>query len=394
MMKRLTTASCILSLVLTGCANLGTVSRTTRLPGQNLGTGKAIHLDAEQRLVFVNDLGRVCAEPSPDALTAFAAALGGGVSIPSQGAGSVSGAITEAAGSIGLRTQSISLLRDALYRVCEAYYNGQVSRPQVMLLLSRSQDLTAAIVAIEQLTGAVVANQVGLGGNSGANASATLLANKKLVEVLREQKLANENDLKDSEKKLTDMTAARDTTKSDIKGLEAQKKSNPPPDAATIQLIDRQLGEKQAALQLQESELAKQEALVNTKKENLKTTDGTLRSAETSLDSAIAATTASAAGNTSFSSASTAVRLNDASTGKIADAVRGIIDRVFEKKYIVETCVALLTNPPEEKAELTASQKTSLSSSYNKLADACVGILRDVALKPDSCNEDPCRKPN
>jgi len=76
----------------------------------------------------------VCTEPSPDALSAFASAIGAGASVPTQGAASASGALHEAAASIGLRTQSITLMRDSLYRLCEAYYNGQLSKAQVMLL--------------------------------------------------------------------------------------------------------------------------------------------------------------------------------------------------------------------------------------------------------------------
>jgi len=89
-------------LTLSACANLNSIARRTRLPpsGPYNGTGRAIHLDVKQRLVVANQDGHVCAEPSPDALSAYAAALSAGVSVPSQGAGSAAGAQQETAASI------------------------------------------------------------------------------------------------------------------------------------------------------------------------------------------------------------------------------------------------------------------------------------------------------
>lgn len=58
-------------------------------------------------------------------------------------------------------------MRDALNRMCEAYGNGAIGEAQVVTLLNRSQDLTAVIFAVEQLTGAVTANQFAVTGSSG-----------------------------------------------------------------------------------------------------------------------------------------------------------------------------------------------------------------------------------
>ena len=147
-------------LVAVGCANLNTVARTTALP-VNDQAGVAIHLDAQQRVVM-HHADKYCAEPSPDGLQAYTAALGLSGFRPSQtqhDPAVESGQRTSAA-NIGLRTQSITLMRDALYRLCEAYHNGAVNETTLAMLLKRSLDQTAAILAIEQLTGAVVANQL------------------------------------------------------------------------------------------------------------------------------------------------------------------------------------------------------------------------------------------
>ena len=161
---------CGLAIALAGCANMNTVERRTELPRN----GKAIHLDAPQRIAVVNDKGWVCAEPSPDALQAYASSLGLGVASPSKDSVSIAQALSASAGSIGLRTQSITLMRDALYRICELYYNGGIDKNAALQLIERSQDLTLGILAIEQLTGAIVAHQVNLNTNSTAAAAASI----------------------------------------------------------------------------------------------------------------------------------------------------------------------------------------------------------------------------
>ena len=113
----------LLSVFLQGCANLGTVDRITTLPSNKDKDkdGVAIHLDAKQRLVISKAFGIVCAEPSPDALSAFAASFGASSASPGTDAVSLAAAFQSTTASIGLRTQSITLMRDALYRICEAY---------------------------------------------------------------------------------------------------------------------------------------------------------------------------------------------------------------------------------------------------------------------------------
>jgi hypothetical protein len=120
-------------------------------------------LDAEQWAVLNQDgdNGRViCTMPSPDALAAAAAS--GGISVDNgQGvSGGAVAALGESAASIGLRTQSIQLLRDAMFRMCEAHANGAIDDFELGIMMRRFQSSMVAILAIEQLTGAVVAPPV------------------------------------------------------------------------------------------------------------------------------------------------------------------------------------------------------------------------------------------
>ncbi|MDE0389753.1 MAG: hypothetical protein OXI75_13725 [Rhodospirillales bacterium] len=158
-MNKICLVALLLLLSLQGCANINTVDRTTPLPYDKDKHGIAIHLDAKQRLVLAKPFGTVCAEPSPDALSTFVASLSGRAESQGDITASLATAISSTAVGYGLRTQSVTLMRDALYRICEAYYGKALTGPAVMTLLAQSQNLTAAILAIEQLTGPVIANQ-------------------------------------------------------------------------------------------------------------------------------------------------------------------------------------------------------------------------------------------
>ena len=143
-MRNITTWSLLTSVAvfLIGCANMQTISRTTKVPSDE---GIAIHLDAQQRVVLSD--GKVfCAEPSPDALSAYAASLVLGINEQ------MSATQNSSATDIGLRTQSITLMRDAFYRICEAYSNDQLEKWEVSARLRQGQHLTAVSLAIEQLT--------------------------------------------------------------------------------------------------------------------------------------------------------------------------------------------------------------------------------------------------
>jgi hypothetical protein len=141
-----------------GCTTVGNLTSIYRTP--DLDRGESLVLDAEQWAVLNRERydGRsICTMPSPDALAAAAAS---GSLSADNGAGVSGGgafALGESAASIGLRTQSIQLLRDAMFRMCEAHANGAVDDYEFGIMMRRFQGSMVAILAIEQLTGAVVA---------------------------------------------------------------------------------------------------------------------------------------------------------------------------------------------------------------------------------------------
>ena len=154
-----------LGFQLAGCANWSSVYRDFSVDD---GTGAMV--DIKQRAVIASThkvttkKGEeeittskviVCAEPSPDSLSAYAAELSAEASIPDKAALQLAGALQESASFVGLRTQSIQLLRDSMYRLCEGYMSGALDRAQYEILVRRYQKYMVALLGIEQLTGVV-----------------------------------------------------------------------------------------------------------------------------------------------------------------------------------------------------------------------------------------------
>lgn len=145
-------------LAVTACATPGPVFRTTAVP--NTST-RVITVDAKLRNVFMVPPGsdgawRVCAEASPDVFSALAAStsasLGAQQSQSSTEANArFAHAVAEAAGTVE-RTQTVNLLRESMYRTCERYLSGAISREAFVVQSGRDWRAMIAILAIEQLT--------------------------------------------------------------------------------------------------------------------------------------------------------------------------------------------------------------------------------------------------
>ena len=157
----------------------------------------SVSMDARQRTILSVERGTpaephriVCAEPSPDALATIAASggLSAGVSgipqLPGSAEVAASAARAEQAAMIGARNSTIQLLRDGLYRACEAYMNGALGdfgyglvlvnygRVMVSLLtadgLARPQLMSPVVIG--SVPGDVTTSAKGAGGASGEKA--------------------------------------------------------------------------------------------------------------------------------------------------------------------------------------------------------------------------------
>jgi len=167
------------SILLGGCANWNSIYRELDL-GSGDSSPRAVAIDAKQRAIIssprtsiegevTTKTNVVCPEASPDALSAttISAALSGTLdrpagTSPTDAQLKAAAAIAEGAASIGLRTQSIQLMRDGLVYNCLMFMNGAVTPNQAYRLQRRSQNFTLGLLAIEQLTGPVKAAQAAL----------------------------------------------------------------------------------------------------------------------------------------------------------------------------------------------------------------------------------------
>ena len=131
----------------------------------SIGSEQALLTDASYRAIIKfnrNDDYVICAEPSPDVAKALSEGFSVGLAGALQG---VEGATPEASASLGRsaaeslaqlgeRLATIQLLRDALFRACEAYANGALSETAYAILLSRYDDTMVTLLTSELAAGA------------------------------------------------------------------------------------------------------------------------------------------------------------------------------------------------------------------------------------------------
>jgi hypothetical protein len=148
----------------------------------NIAGVDTLSVDAKQRLVFVGqrsdpyDPARVtCTEPMPDALVARAAVFAASANITNPGGVAASGGLasgsSESAASIGFRNETVQMLRDGYFRLCEAYMNGALSKPQYEHMILNADTFMVVISALQTLGSNPVAPAVAINAGGGLTAS-------------------------------------------------------------------------------------------------------------------------------------------------------------------------------------------------------------------------------
>lgn len=212
----------IIVVVLSGCAYFASVHRKL-----DMKNGQGVLVDIKQRAILAStrleyDEKRVsgmhtvvCAEPSPDALSAYAADVAGQAGLAA--GNSFKGGLNTAENSafVGLRTQSIQLLRDQFFRACEAYLNKAASAGEYNFLIRRYQKQTAALLAIEQLTSTVSAPTAAVGAGTETRTS---LVKREYESNLKEKEAL--------EKSLGDKTLTEERKTATKAAIETLRKAN------------------------------------------------------------------------------------------------------------------------------------------------------------------------
>lgn len=347
----LSVAVSIAALVsLSACARLTHLTRSVDLP-KGAGDGKAVLIDAKQRAIVsahakaVSTTGatstettyfRLCAEPSPDALSALAASSGLSLSKSDTLGLANNFAVAEAAGSIGLRTQSIQLLRDAMYRVCEGYLSGALKGPDFITMMRRYQSSMVAVLAIEQLTGTVRAPTVVLTARGAAGDA------ERATDLTTRAELALQS-LRASEVSLAEKNSARDKVAAELERQKADAKALDDKKAAGATLtadetsrrakLEQDMKASSSALETAQKEAADALKIKNDREANHKNLDAARQAA---LAGGGSASTSGQIGNP-FAAEVSAEKI-----ASVATAVKEIVASTLELQFGPELCATVL----------------------------------------------------
>ncbi|MBB3120653.1 hypothetical protein [Pseudoduganella violacea] len=312
-------------------------------------------VDAKQRAVVTNiaydkdnkPLRRYCAEPSPDALSAFAAKAGLDVSVPTKGDIGYSQAFSEGAASIGLRTQSIQLLRDIMFTNCEAFINAGVTEFGLETLQRRFQSTMVAVLAIEQLTGAVKAPAVTISGQAGGTNADVLGDAIKLVEVASASLQAAQSS--------EDSAAAN--AKTAKQELEDFKKKNPADTSSDDYIAAKTKADKADAT------LKTAKELTQTRRTDL---------AEAKAVRAAAGTTGGSMSNAVFAVEPARAPVDAATAQHISQAVTKIVESTLELGFGREVCTTLFG---QMISQSVTERKKELLQNAEALRKSCLHFL-------------------
>lgn len=326
--------------VLPGCAYFTTYARTEDLRKHSLSIDVKQRIVLSQQRVQFDKLGNaskmtvVCAEPSPDALTVLG--VSGGLSFTDgtrDQVANASAALSESGAFVGLRTQSIQLLRDAMYRLCEGYASGAVNAIDFAAMQRRYQSTMMGLIAIEQLTRPVVAAQALLTSSTSAQAGASagdaaVDAAIGRLDAAVTKNLTAQAELDQVRTKSEVSRAAFDKANNDFKSASAAQ----PPDKDLLAKLDADRS------RLRDEDVQAQLALRD-KERIVRATEAAEKDAAQQVRAAQARVANAASGSGQLGETASAV---SESNRALAVAVRGIVGDINDS-YMKDTCLALLT---------------------------------------------------
>ena len=352
---RLTLAAAA-ALALPGCANLHTIDRVTDLPAN----GKAIHLDSPQRVMYVRSDGKSCAEPTPDALQSYISSFGGTINTGPESA-SASSVLNANAASVGLHSQSITLMRQHLFNICEFAQNQWLNDADVLLLTERSQDLTLGVLAIEQLTGAVVARPASLVGNTDTvelqkarlKASAAALTTQAKLDLATKREQAAQADFNAA---IQSMQAA---------GTATVKQANKQP----VMLKTAQEDTSSAA-----APAAGNEAQVNDASEALAQATADRAAVQEQLAEHLAQSDGGENSAATTGAPPQGSNINEGTVSHLAKASVDIVRMILEKGRLTDMCISIMTHPKKH---------DQAGQHYKDVMDQCKTVLA-ADMRPDT----------
>lgn len=361
-----------------GCAYLTTYTRPLDLRDQSYS------MDVKQRIVIsqrkptaqganpTTAATVVCAEPSPDALTVIG--VSGGLSLNSERAditGNLGGGLSENGAFVGLRTHSIQLLRDAMYRLCEGYAGGAINELTFQSMQRRYQSTMMGLIAIEQLTGPVVAAQALLTTNAtsevgAAPGDAAVTKAQERADAATDAVLAAQEKLDESDAKVA---AELKNSQAADKAL-AEQHVKKDPDKATI---DELTANATAA----KEDLAAARRAREASRRSLAVAQDRSRQASQDLRAARSRVSATAAGAGRLGDVSGAISASNAS---LATGVVEIVKEI-NGSYLRDSCFSFtsdLLRDPELLKKLQGLQNVNTSVSPVRMVRAMIDTCEEV----------------
>lgn len=171
MVTRFILSAVLSSSLLAGCTYY---TRPVDIGPVDANYGFAVMTDIKQRAIISGRPSKdsyivTCAEPSPDAMSSLSSSVSAALKAKPEQTLQFAQSLSESAAFTGMRTQTIQLLRDGMYRLCEGYMAGAISQFQYQWMMRRYQKSMVAILAIESLTGTLQVQPVTLTGTSSSS---------------------------------------------------------------------------------------------------------------------------------------------------------------------------------------------------------------------------------
>ena len=221
-----------------------------------------------------------------------------------------------------------------------------------MTLLAQSQNLTAAILAIEQITGPVVANQVVLQGEAIARSSASVLQIQKLLDAARKDEEQKKTKFEEIKAVLDKAIAEHKQKEEALKAKEAEiekAKVNGklPPEK---QKLESELEKLKSELEPLSKKKTMAEMELQKAQKSYEEAQEIRKKLEANKDAVFAQSSATAKGEGKLAETARNPALEPEVKTEVVKAVDSIVERVLKKTYVVESCLALMAdNPPRRK---------------------------------------------
>ena len=253
-------------------------------------------------------------------------------------------------------------MREHLFRICEYAQNESINPADTMLPMQRSQDPTMGVLAIEQLTGAVVPRQTALTGQGQAAASAGVLATQAQLDKAEERLAEREGDLDDVRDARIAQASASEQA---LKALQDAAKADPKKTAAEIKTLQDAASSAQLRLaQLDARLAAAQQAVDKAESERA--------ALEKKLDAAVADSSASTAGTAQFSGGRGRSNVSPATARHLARASVEIVKAVLEKGHMTDNCINFMSAIREHEPVRNDAPFQAMTALCTKVFDAAI----------------------